>query len=141
MPDRGEPSTSEQSGNHFLVFYHRRQNYAAEPFEVEDCNVTVDTYRNLIVRKMFRLFQSSRSDSAFQQDRYALHKCTGYRVYLSRSANITGLAGKDRLIGLVDHCIRLRAIFLWSCTKSKVYATIVADMEQLRRRIKLDVTG
>ena len=109
------------------------------PFEIESGNVTGDTYRNLLIRKVFPRLQTQRSDFVFQQDGAPPHRAKRVRAYLNRKCSNYWIGRQ----GPVDWPARSPDLtpcdfFLWGHIKAKVYATPVPNMEELRRRIKLE---
>ena len=57
------------------------------PYEVEDRTVTGESYRQLLIRKVFPRLASLRSDFVFQQDGASPHRSIRVRAYLDRKCN------------------------------------------------------
>ena len=69
------------------------------PYEVEDGTVTKESYRQLLIRKMFPRPASLRSDLVFQKDGSRLTNLSEYEGTMIRSTTFIGLTGKAQLTG------------------------------------------
>ena len=106
------------------------------PYEIKDGNVTGESYRNLLIRKVFPRLASLRTDFVFQQDGASPHRATRVRAYLNRKCNNYWIGRQ----GPVDWPARSPDLtpcdfFLWGHVKAKVYATPVTSVEELSRRV------
>ena len=106
------------------------------PYEIENATVTGESYRNLLIRKVFPRLASLREDYIFQQDGAAPHRASRVRAYLNRKTNENWIGRQ----GPVDWPARSPDLtpcdfFLWGHIKAKVYATPVGNVEELKRRV------
>lgn len=91
------------------------------PFQIGNDNVSGDTYRNLLIRKMFPRFKSSGSDYVFQRDGFEPSISTIARAYSNRKShkNWIGKQGPqdwpDRSPDLGTRDFSCRAVLNQSC--------------------------
>ena len=97
------------------------------PFEIEDATVTGDTYRNLLIRKVFPRLKSSRLD--FSKLGASLNR-KYYDYWSCRQGSVNSPA---RSLNLIPCCF-----FLQGYIYAKFYATTALDMENFWRIIKLE---
>ena len=107
------------------------------PYEIESTTVTGESYRNLLIRKVFPALTTLQNDFVFQQDGASPHRAARVRAYLNRKCNNYWIGRQ----GPVDWPARSPDLtpcdfFLWGYIKEKVYATPVSSLEELRNRIK-----
>ena len=106
------------------------------PYEIENATVTGESYRNLLINRVFPRLASLREDYIFQQDGAAPQKASRVRAYLNRKTNNYWIVRQ----GPVDWPARSPDLtscdfFLWGHIKAKVYATPVGNVEELKRRV------
>ena len=69
------------------------------PYEVEDGTVTGESYRQLLIRKVFPRLASLRSDFVFQQDGASSHQAIRLSAYLDRKCNNHWIGRQAQLAG------------------------------------------
>ena len=109
------------------------------PFEIENGNVTGDTYRNMLIRKVLPRLQTQRLDFVFQQDGAQPHRATRMRAYLNRKCSNYRIGRQGPVHWLArSQDLTPCDFFLWGHIKAKVYDTSVPNIEEMQRRIKLE---
>ena len=110
------------------------------PFLFENENVTGESCRNMLVYYTFTRLERNLSDYIFMQNRASTHYATRVRAYLNRKKPNSWI-GRGGPVHWPARSPDLAPcdFFLWGYLKSRIYATPVLSMEDLKARITTEV--